>query len=148
MVMVLAIPIALRGATAWEWSDRLRFASMAAFVPLFVTLLLTYSRGGLIALAIAVAILVWAGPDRLALVVTLIGGLLASVPAAIFGLTSNALTKDNVPVDERVPEGLILGALLVVGVLIAMRIAAWVALEPRPARADRPGARGRRSAAR
>jgi hypothetical protein len=127
MVMVLAIPIALRGATAWDWPVRFRVASAAALVPLALTLILTYSRGGLIALAVAVAVLVWAGPDRTALFVTFVGGLLAAAPATIFALTRDSLTDDNVPVGDRDVDGLILGVLILIGIVLAVRLAAWVA---------------------
>ncbi len=123
LVMVMAIPIAIRAVAAWEWRVEARALAGAVFVPLFVALLMTYSRGGLIVLAVALALLVWAGPGRVAMVAALAGGLVASIPAATLGLTSNVLTEDRVPVDERWLAGLLLGALLLLGMFIAARVA-------------------------
>src|SRR5687767_9516989 len=67
LVCVLAAPIAVRLAADPDARPPARTSAIVALVLLLVTLGLTYSRGGILALLLALAVLVAIGPDRLRL---------------------------------------------------------------------------------
>ncbi len=62
MVCVLAVPVAVRAAADLGGRERARIAALLALVPLLTTLSLTYSRGGLLALVAALALVIGIGP--------------------------------------------------------------------------------------
>src|SRR5919202_5324468 len=65
LVCVMALPVALRVAVQRERADGVRLAALGAAYALVLTLGLTYSRGGLLALAVALVIVVALGSRRL-----------------------------------------------------------------------------------
>ena len=120
---VLAIPVAVRAAADLERSARFRGVSLVALVILFATLALTYSRGGLLVLVVALAVLLAIGPDRATLAAVTGIGILGALPAVLFAVTSPDLTTSDVggvPLSSRVPEGLIVLAALLVGLALAL----------------------------
>jgi hypothetical protein len=124
LVMVLASPIALRIATDTTRRDAARLAAVAAFFVLWICLCMTYSRGGILAFFTAIAVVTLLGGQRLrGLAVT---GVTIVFSLPVLGLAFNrpALKGINVPLDERVPEGIVLG-LVTAGCLIGLLIAAW-----------------------
>ena len=124
LVMVLASPIALRIATDTTRRDAARLAAAAAFFVLWICLCMTYSRGGILAFFTAIAVVTLLGGQRLrGLAVT---GVTIVFSLPVLGLAFNrpALKGINVPLDERVPEGIVLG-LVTAGCLIGLLIAAW-----------------------
>jgi hypothetical protein len=132
---VLAVPIALRAA-----SDRRRPALVAA-VLLMTTIGLTYSRGGVASLAVAIAVLLAVGPDRLRVAVVTAAAVIGAAPALAVGFTRDDLTSDAVPVAQRTGDGLLFLAALVAGIAVALAIDRFVA-----SRAERVGPVPRRSA--
>ena len=70
LVCVMAVPVAVRAGADLGGSARLRLATTLALVPLLTTIALTYSRGGLLCLAAALALLIGIGPERLRLAAT------------------------------------------------------------------------------
>jgi tetratricopeptide (TPR) repeat protein len=113
---VFAVPIALRAAT-----DRRRLALVAAVV-LLTTIGLTYSRGGVASLGVAVALFLLVGPDRLRAGAVAAAALLGAAPALAMGFTRDDLTTDVVPVAQRTGDGLLFLAALVVGIVLALAI--------------------------
>ena len=120
LVCVLAGPIAVRTAADSEASARLRTFSLVSLVILLVTLGLTYSRGGILALLVALVALVAIGPDRLRLALYTAVGVAAAVPAYIVAVVRDDLTTDAVALVERSDDGLILLAALGAGIAFAI----------------------------
>lgn len=136
LVCVLAAPIAVRLAADPDATRRLRTLSLAALVLLLVTLGLTYSRGGILSLLVAFAVLVGISPDRLRVAAYAALGAAAAVPAYLVAVVRDDLTTDGLALAERSDDGLILLAALVLGVAVA--VAAGRRLMRDDARLDRP----------
>ena len=127
LVCVLAGPIAVRVAADSEASARRRDFAVVALVLLLVTLGLTYSRGGILALLVALAVLVAIGPDRLRLTAYSVLAAAAAVPAYLVAIVRDDLTTDGVVRAERADDGLILLGALLVGVALAFAAGRWLA---------------------
>ena len=78
----------------------------------FVCLMLSYSRGSLVALAIGLAVWFAAVPLRLRAVAALACSALAAVPVVLWAFAQDGLTVDRAPMAARVDAGHELGALL------------------------------------
>ena len=105
----IALALALRG----------RAGALLAYSAL-VALLLTYSRGGILTAALVCVAWLWFTDERLESAVTLVA---AAVPAAVVGGIGFALpgvTSDNQSLHVRWRDGLVFGALLVVGAIVAL----------------------------
>lgn len=145
LLAVFAVP-GLLWLAACPDRDRMRGGMPLAGAGLAVVatvVLLTYSRGGIFAgaLACAVALAILPGRGR-GLAALVAGGAGAALPAA-YGLTDPALTADRLPVDLRESAGLGLGWRLVVGVALGAALA-W-ALPRAAERIGLEGVRGRRA---
>ena len=119
LVCVLAAPVAVRLAADPEASLRARRAGVLVLPLLLVTLGLTYSRGGILALLAALALLIAIGPDRLRLAAYAGLGVAAAVPAYLVAVVRDDLTTDGLRMVERADDGLILFAALIVGMVAA-----------------------------
>jgi O-antigen ligase len=146
LVVVLAVPGVLWAAArpgAPRWAPPVAGAWTCA---MFVTLLLTYSRGGLLALAVALAAVLVLAPWRLSAAVTALAAAIGAVLPAAYGLAAGRLTADGLLASQRRDAGLVLGLLLLVGMAAAAALAiAGYRLAPRLAarvRLPRPGRRG------
>ena len=148
IVCVLGVPLAIRAAV--EARDRLRARAAAHFalVVLLLTLGLTYSRGGLLALVVAVGILVAIGPERGRLAATAGIGLVGALPAFLFAIASDDLTANGVPVSDRTGDGLLLALLLLAGIAVALVLSRALARRDRerPPASPESRRRGRRVA--
>jgi len=120
LVCVLGVPIAVRAVVEARDHLRARAAAQVALVVLLLTLGLTYSRGGLLALVVAVGLLVAIGPERRRLAAVAATGLAGALPAFLFAVTSDDLTANDVPVSDRTGEGLLLALLLLAGIALAL----------------------------
>ena len=132
----LAVPVALRVA-----ADRRR-AGLIAAVLLVTTIGLTYSRGGVASLVVALAMLLVAGPDRLRTGLAAAAAVIGAAPALAVGFARDDLTRDAVPVAERTGDGLLFLVALVAGIALALAIDHLLVQ-----RADRVGLIPRRRAA-
>jgi hypothetical protein len=137
LLCVLAAPAAVRTATDAARSDRARLAGLAALWLLLTTAAFTYSRGAVLALAAALAVLVALGGARLRALATVGLAALAAGPAVALAFTSDALTRAGAPLGERVAAGRGLGVVLVAGLLgllgagaLALRAERTVAWRP------------------
>ncbi len=103
---------------------------------LFVCMMLSYSRGALLAVAFGIAFWLILVPLRLRGVLALTGALVASAPVIAWAFAQDGLTTDAAPVAARAEAGHKLGALLV---LMAMALlAAGMAATFLTARTQRP----------
>jgi hypothetical protein len=124
LVMVLAIPVALRLATDDTRRDPLRLVGISALFILLLCLGMTYSRGGLIALATGLAVLTILGGARLRGMAVVTVTVVATIPVLGLSFSRPALKAINVPLAERIPDGIVLG-LVMAGTLVGLLIAAW-----------------------
>ncbi|HUR84546.1 MAG TPA: O-antigen ligase family protein [Solirubrobacteraceae bacterium] len=124
LVMVLAVPIALRLTTDDERRDRKRLFGLVALFVLLLCLGMTYSRGGMLALAVGLVVLTVLGAAKLRGLAVFGVTVVALVPVLGLAFSRPALKAINVPLDERTPDGIVLG-LVLAGSVIGLLIAGW-----------------------
>ena len=126
-------------------------------MPLLTTLALTYSRGGLLVLAAALALLIGIGPERLRLAAATAVGIAGTIPPiAARGRARRPHHRRAVGVRPRSDDGVLFLLALAAGLAIAfvlarllVRAGERVVLSPRGARRATPhGAGGGGGAAR
>jgi O-antigen ligase len=93
---------------------------------MLLTLLLAYSRGGLLALVIGLALWFTLVPLRLRGVAVLATSATGAVLAAVWAFSQDGLSKDRMAIDQRAASGHELGLLLIV--MIAVLLAAGLAI--------------------
>jgi hypothetical protein len=112
----------------------------------FVCLMLSYSRGSLIALGVGLAVWFAAVPLRLRAVAALACSALAAVPLVLWAFAQDGLTVDRAPMSARVDAGHELGALLLLLVAVLAIAGLFVGFRttqhPPDARARRIAGRG------
>jgi O-antigen ligase len=124
LVMVLAMPIALRLATDDTRRERTRLFGISALFILMLILGMTYSRGGLVAFAVALVVVTVLGREKLRGLAVIGATVLATIPVLGLAFSRPALKAINIPLAERTPDGIVLG-LVLAGSLIGLLIAAW-----------------------
>ena len=122
LTCALAIPLALRLAVDAGRSLRARLAVQGALLVLVVTMVLTYSRGGIVAAVAGVAVTVWLGNARVRTLVHLGLALVAAAPPLAWAVSRPDLTYDYVPVDKRSAEGAVLGLILLVALALLVTV--------------------------
>jgi hypothetical protein len=115
LVCVLAAPIAIRVATDRTRRPVGRCGGLLALMLLLTCLGLTYSRGGMLALAVVLVVLTAVGGARLRGLVAFALAAVAAVPALAFAWTDDRVAENFVAHGDRVDAGLLLGALLLAG---------------------------------
>lgn len=123
LVAVIAVPgilwwAARRGSTPGDL-----MLSAAALALVLTTVVLTYSRSGVLALVLVLAIVVGGVPGRIRQVSVLVGGVAGLILPVSYGLTTDALTNDALIAADRSDAGLSLLWRLGVGVVIAAGVA-------------------------
>ena len=98
-------------------------ASAALFV-LLVTLGMTYSRGGVLAFLVAMTVVTVLGGQRLRGLAVIGTTIVASIPILGLSFSRPALKGIHVPLDERIPDGILLG-LVGAGSPAGLLIAGW-----------------------
>lgn len=114
----MAIPMLLwagRHASA----SALRWASVAAMPAVLLALYFTYSRGGLLVLAVGVACLLALSADRLWLLGHFAASLLAALPA-VLAVQARRELADGIPGDAAVGQGVTVLLILVAGTAFAL----------------------------
>ena len=122
-----------------------------ALALLDVALMLSYSRGALLALLVGLVFWFAAVPLRLRSALPLVTAALVAAPVIAWAFARDALSTDNVPLAARVDAGHSLGALLllVCAILLAAGLAVnFVAAAAAPRERARAGSRARRWAPR
>ncbi len=123
LVAVVAIPGLLWWASRRGGDDRDLMGAAAAITVAVTTLVLTYSRGGLLSLVLVCLIVVGIMPGRMRQASALAGGLIGAILPAWYGLTTDALTDDALIAADRSDAGLGLLWRLLVGLAIAAAVA-------------------------
>jgi O-antigen ligase len=124
LVAVLAAPIALRLTTDDVRRPAVRFAALAALFGMLCCLGMTYSRGGLLALVAAIAVMTLLGGQRLRGLAVLGTTIVMLIPPLALAFSRPALKGIHVPLHERTADGIVLGMVLA-GSLTALMIAGW-----------------------
>jgi O-antigen ligase len=115
------------GATLLLWTSRgaswsaLRWAAVAATPAVLLALYFTFSRGGLLALAVSAACLLVLSRDRLWLLGTLAIGALGALPA-LLAVQARDQLSDNVASQAAVDQGLTVLLILLAGVALALAL--------------------------
>ena len=124
LVCVLAVPIALRATTDVTRRPGVRFAAVAALYVLLACLGMTYSRGGLVAMLAAIAVLTLLGGPRLRGLAVFGTTIVALIPVLALAFSRPALKGIRIPLDERIADGIVLG-MVFAGGLLGLMIMAW-----------------------
>lgn len=148
LVCALGAPVAVRLAVDAQHRRLVRLAGLGALWVLLVTLALTYSRGGLLALGVAVVITTWLAGGRLRGLLALALAGLATLPAVGLAFLDPALADAGAELGPRILAGRRLAAAMAV-CLAALLAAGWVllVLERRARWSPRASARVWRAAA-
>jgi hypothetical protein len=132
LFLALGVPIALARAVDSSRPPRTRLAAACAVQLMLLTIALTYSRGGLLALAIALIVGIGLGGERLRSLAWLGAAAVAAVPPLVLGLSASSLADAGVSLSSREGAGALLAVVLLVSlavlVLAGRRL---LALEPR-----------------
>lgn len=115
------------GAALLLWMGRqaawatLRWLSVALLPALLLALYFTYSRGGLLALAIAVGCTIALSRDRLWLLATLAIGALGALPAVLY-VQAHGSIADSIDNQAAVDQGVAALAILLAGIALALAL--------------------------
>ena len=117
LFVVFAVPIAVSLAADPMRGLGVRLASACSASVMSLTIAFTYSRGGLIALVIAVTVAALMSGHRLRWVLWLAAAVIGAVPAVAVGLSSGPLTAAGASLGRRESAGALLLAVLAVSLL-------------------------------
>jgi hypothetical protein len=121
LLFAMALPLALWLAARREHRHWLRSAGVVYVYALVVGLLMTYSRGGVLAAGVAAALWIALGSPRIESAAALLLGGGAGLGVAVWAFTRPGLSSDNQPDSVRVHDG---AWFAVVFVLAAIAVAA------------------------
>jgi hypothetical protein len=124
LVVVLAVPLALRMTTDTTRGMAARLAAVSALFVLLTCLGMTYSRGGLVALTAAVVVMTLLGGQRLRGLAVLGTTIVMLIPVLALAFSRPALKGIRIPLDERTPDGIVL-AMVMAGSMLGLLICAW-----------------------
>jgi hypothetical protein len=124
LVCVLAVPVAVRLATARDLRAGWRLGSLVALFALLCTIGLTYSRGAILALVVALVVVTVAGGRRLPGLAVVVLAAAAVAPVLALGWTDDALTANAPPLGEAIAAGRRLGGVLLVAAAL-LALAGW-----------------------
>lgn len=132
LFVVLGVPMAVHLAADAGRPARSRLVAAGGLEVMLLTIGLTLSRGGLLALAVALLLAIAGARARLRALAWLALSALATVPPLLLGLTDHSLSAAGVALGSRETAGAVLAAVLV-GSLIALVLAgrALLLFEPR-----------------
>jgi hypothetical protein len=144
LFIAMAAPAALALTVDGTRSPAGRLGAACALGLMVTTIPLTYSRGGLIALAVALAVGLGLARERLRSLVWLITVVLTALPAILVGLLVHELSAANVTLETREWAGGVLAAPILGGLAVLVLLGRQLLpLEPR-IRVSEQGARAAR----
>jgi hypothetical protein len=118
LLLAMAVPIALAITVDRSAPRRTRLLALLSTELLLLTIALTYSRGGLLALAVGVAAGMALSGARLRSLMWVGLAVAATVAPLVMGLVDHDLTTSLVPLGSRETAGAELGAVLVVSLAV------------------------------
>jgi hypothetical protein len=116
----IAVALLLWTSRRATWSG-LRWLSAATLPAVLLALYLTYSRGGLLALGIAVAVTIALSRDRLWLLATLAIGALGALPP-VLAVQARRSLADNLGNQAAVDQGVTVLLILLAGIAVALAL--------------------------
>ncbi|HET9074811.1 MAG TPA: O-antigen ligase family protein [Solirubrobacteraceae bacterium] len=132
LLLVLGAPAALSLTLTGQARRRLRTGAFILLELIVVGVGFTESRGGLLALAVALLAAVLLTPDRLMALITALAAVLAGVLELVIVLPARPLTGNGIALPAREHAGLLLAVILVaVATLSALALPRIEALAPR-----------------
>jgi len=132
LLCATGIPIALRVACDLERSRNVRLGMFAAIFLLITTQFMTYSRGGLLALLSALAVLTILGRHRLRALLVMAVATACALPAILYAFAQDDLVANGAPLGVRQDAGWMLLIVLIICLGVLMTIAWWMLrFEPR-----------------
>jgi len=118
LLLALAAPPAIALAARRRAGQRARTAALVLLQLLVVTIGFTESRGGIVALIVAIGVGVWLSGRALQQLAWAAVAITAAVPPLVVALSSHALTTDGVALGTREHAGLLLLAALAASVTV------------------------------
>jgi hypothetical protein len=133
LVCAMAVPVGMRVATDVSRRGRVRLAGLASVYVLTLTMGLTYSRGGFLALAVALVVLTALGAARLRGLAVLAMAGIAIAPVLAVAFSRPGLTENAAPLGPRIHDGRIFAAvaILALALLLGAGVLAGKKLERR-----------------
>ncbi len=123
LVLVMALPVALRLAVDRTRGTGVRTGAMLAAFLFLIDLGMTYSRGGVLALVVLVAVLVTlGGTGRLKTVLALaVAGVAAVGPLGV-AFTRDGLAQSGAPLGDRIVDGRVLAMTVVMAAFVLVAV--------------------------
>jgi hypothetical protein len=134
LVAVFGLPLALWAATRSAHLRVVRAGAVVILYALLVALVLTYSRGGVLAAVVGIGIWLALSRERFEGVAALAG---AGVPAAAvlaFSLSLPGIAQDGQSHDVRVHDGALFAAAFALGAVVVFAATFFIRLRPGPER--------------
>ena len=119
LVAVFGMPVALWAATRRGHSRAVRAAAVVVLYGLVVALVLTYSRGGVLAALVALGLWLWLSGERFESATAMV---VAAVPAAAVlavGLSLPGIAQDGQPHSVRAHDGVVFAVVFLLGAGLA-----------------------------
>ena len=123
LLFAMALPLALWLAARREHPHWLRSAGVVYLYALIVGLLMTYSRGGVLAAAVSAALWIALGSPRIESAAALLLGGGAGLGVAAWAFTRPGLSSDNQPDSVRVHDGAWFAVVFVLGAIAVAALA-------------------------
>jgi O-antigen ligase len=117
LFVAMAVPMALALCIDRTRSPQLRLAALVGIELMFLTIAFTYSRGGLVALVVALGVALTLGGGRLRGLLWLGVALAATILPMVLGLVSHSLNTAHVSLSQRSSTGAELAGVVVVSVI-------------------------------
>jgi O-Antigen ligase len=118
LFIAMGIPIALAIAVDRSGSKRIRLLGLLSIEPLLLTLVLTYSRGGVLALVAGLAVGIAVSGARLRSLMWLALAVVGSLPPLVMALVAHDLTTSFVALSARERTGAELGGVVLVSMAV------------------------------
>jgi len=123
LLFAMALPLALWLAARREHPHWLRSAGVVYLYALIVGLLMTYSRGGVLAAGVSAALWIALGSPRIESAAALLLGGGAGLGVAVWAFTRPGLSSDNQPDSVRVHDGAWFAVVFVLGAIAVAALA-------------------------
>jgi hypothetical protein len=114
LFVVFGVPVALARAVDQRQAPPRRLVAACAVQLMVLTIGLTESRGGLLALAVALAVAVWLSGERLRALIWAAAAIAAAIPPLVLGLSLHSLTTPGVSLSSREGTGALLTAITLI----------------------------------